>query len=63
MNGKEDISQWTDTSDPQGKTKKESSRQEDEQVNGLLTKFEKLNYVRAGLMGAGGVVGLIAALP
>jgi hypothetical protein len=63
VNGKEDISQWTDTSDPQGKTKKESSREEDEQVKGLLTKFERLNYVRAGLMGVGGVVGLIAALP
>ncbi|KAF1927958.1 uncharacterized protein M421DRAFT_164815 [Didymella exigua CBS 183.55] len=62
VNGKDDVSQWTDVSDPQRKTKRESTEQEDEEVRGLLTKFEMLNYVRAGLIGAGGVVGLVAAL-
>lgn len=63
VNGKQDVNQWTDTSDPQGETQRESSKEEDEQVDGLLTKFEMLNYVRAGLIGIGGVVGLVAALP
>lgn len=62
VNAKDDVSQWSDLSDPQGRTERESSEREDEEVRGLLSKFEKLNYVRAGLMGAGGVVGLIAAL-
>lgn len=62
VNGMQDVSQWTDLSDPQPRTERESTEEEDEEVRGLLTKFEKLNYVRAGLMGAGGVVGLVAAL-
>lgn len=62
VDGKQDVSQWTDLSDPQGRTERESNAEEDEEVRGLLSKFEKLNYVRAGLMGAGGVVGLVAAL-
>lgn len=62
VNGKQDVSQWTDLSDPQGRTERESTAEEDEEVRGLLTKFERLNYVRAVLMGAGGVVGLVAAL-
>jgi len=62
VNGKQDVSQWTDLSDPQQQTQRESTEHEDEEVRGLLSKFEKLNYVRAGLMGAGGIVGLVAAL-
>ncbi|KAF3052610.1 hypothetical protein E8E11_010441 [Didymella keratinophila] len=62
VNGEKDVSQWTDLSDPQGRTERESTREEDEEVRGLLSNFEKLNYVRAGLMGAGGIVGLVAAL-
>ncbi|KAF2631167.1 hypothetical protein BU25DRAFT_334111 [Macroventuria anomochaeta] len=62
VNGEYDISQWSDLSDPQEKTRREPTNEEEEQVRGLLTKFEKLNYVRALLMGAGGVVGLIGSL-
>ena len=62
VNGKDDVSQWTDLSDPQEKTRREPTKEEEEQVRGLLTKFERLNYVRAMLTGAGGVVGLIGAL-
>jgi hypothetical protein len=62
VDGKEDVSQWSDLSDPQGKTERDSTQKEDEEVRALLTRFERLNYVRAGLMGAGGVVGLLAAL-
>ncbi|KAJ4336850.1 hypothetical protein N0V87_005065 [Didymella glomerata] len=62
VNGERDVSQWTDLSDPQQRTERESTQGEDEEVRGLLTRFERLNYVRAGLMGAGGVVGLLAAL-
>ncbi|KAF2845472.1 hypothetical protein T440DRAFT_472602 [Plenodomus tracheiphilus IPT5] len=59
--GKGDVSQWADLSGPQGKTE-ESSREEDEKVGVLLERFGWLNWVRAGLMGGGGVVGLVGAL-
>lgn len=62
VDGKEDLSQWTDTSGPQTKTQKEASGKEDEAVKELLGRFGRLNYVRAGLIGAGGVVGLVGAL-
>jgi hypothetical protein len=62
VNGKEDVSQWSDLSDPQEKTRRDTTEQQDEEVKGLLTKFEKLNYVRAALIGAGGIVGLMTAL-
>lgn len=62
VNGKEDVSQWTDGSGPLGKTGGDSSREVDEEVWSLLGRFGRLNYVRAGLMGVGGVVGLVASL-
>ncbi|KAJ4366050.1 hypothetical protein N0V95_000276 [Ascochyta clinopodiicola] len=62
VNGKDDISQWSDVSDPQEKTARDSSKQQDEEVQALLTKFERLNYVRAALIGIGGIVGLVGAL-
>lgn len=62
VDGVGDVSQWTDVSDPQTRTERESTAEEDEEVRSLLTRFERLNYVRAGLMGVGGVVGLVAAL-
>jgi hypothetical protein len=62
VEGDADVGQWSDLSDPQGKTGRESSREQDEEVKGLLTRFEVLNNVRALLMGVGGVVGLIGAL-
>jgi hypothetical protein len=59
---KDDVSQWTDLSGPQGKTAQDSTKSDDEEVRKLLDKFGKLNAVRAVLMGAGGMVGLMAAL-
>ncbi|CAG7555222.1 unnamed protein product [Fusarium equiseti] len=54
--------EFTDLSGPQERTKDESSQEEDEKVRELLEKFRWLNLVRAVLIGAGGVVGLYAAL-
>jgi hypothetical protein len=62
VDGKDDVSQWKDLSPPQEKTKRESSEEEDREVNELLDKFAKLNMLRALVIGAGGVVGLMGAL-
>ncbi|KAF2662353.1 hypothetical protein K491DRAFT_686240 [Lophiostoma macrostomum CBS 122681] len=62
VDGKDDISQWRDVSVPQAKTEKDSSEREDREVKALLGKFGQLNSVRAILIGAGGIVGLLAAL-
>ena len=59
---KGDINELTDLSNPQAKTPHESTAEEDEEVRDLLGKFGRLNAVRALLAGAGGIVGLIAAL-
>ena len=59
---KDDVSQWKDLSVPQEKTSKQSTKEQDEEANRLLDKFAALNMVRAVLMGAGGVVGLMGAL-
>jgi len=62
VDGKDDVSQWFDFSPPQERTRKDSSKKQDEAVRGLLGSFEKMNWVRAGLMGVGGVVGLMGCL-
>jgi len=62
VNSKDDVSQWKDLSVPQEKTKRESSKSEDKEVNDLLDKFGKLNMLRAVAIGSGGIVGLMAAL-
>ncbi|KAF1944384.1 hypothetical protein EJ02DRAFT_323341, partial [Clathrospora elynae] len=62
VEGKDDVSQWTDLSRPQEKTRKESTKEEDEEVRGLMDKFARLNMLRAVGIGAGGIVGLMAAL-
>ncbi|OBS25261.1 hypothetical protein FPOA_05794 [Fusarium poae] len=54
--------EFTDLSRPQERTKQDSNREQDKKVNQLLEKFRWLNLVRAVLIGAGGVVGLYAAL-
>ncbi|CEI62537.1 hypothetical protein FVEN_g5079 [Fusarium venenatum] len=54
--------EFTDLSGPQERTKEDSNQEQDEKVNALLEKFRWLNLVRAALIGAGGVVGLYAAL-
>lgn len=58
----EGVGQFTDVSDPQEQTRRNSSDSEDEQVKAMLTKFGSQNYVRAALALAGGVVGLLTAL-
>ena len=62
VDSKDDVSHWKDLSVPQEKTKKESSKEEDKEVEKLLAKFGKLNMVRAIAIGAGGIVGLMGAL-
>lgn len=62
VDGKEDISQWSDLSGPQSKTAREATKEEEERVQVLLQRFGRLNYVRAVLMGVGGAVGLAGAL-
>jgi hypothetical protein len=62
VNGADDVSQWWDWSGPQERTVRESSKKQDEEVRGLLERFGRLNGIRAGVMGIGGVVGLWAAL-
>jgi hypothetical protein len=59
---KDDVSQWSDLSGPQEKTAKDNTKSEDEEVRTLLDKFNKMNGVRAVLMGVGGVVGLMGAI-
>jgi hypothetical protein len=62
VNGKDDIGQWFDFSPPQERTVRDSTKKDDEEVRGLLENFARLNWVRAGLMGVGGLVGLVGAL-
>ncbi|KAA8627750.1 hypothetical protein PtrSN002B_009013 [Pyrenophora tritici-repentis] len=62
VEGEGDVSQWRDLSGPMEKTEKESSEEMDEVVDGLLEKFAKLNLARAVMIGAGGVVGLVAGM-
>jgi hypothetical protein len=60
--GKNASNELRDLSNPQEKTREDSTATEDEEVRELLGKFGKLNAVRAVLVGVGGVVGLAAAL-
>lgn len=54
---------WEDGgSGPQERTEGEVSAEEEEEVRGLLRRFQGLNWVRAGLIGVGGVVGLMGVL-
>lgn len=62
VNSVGEASQFTDLSGPQGKTKRDSTQEEDEKARALLSKFGAMNAVRAVLIGAGGVVGLWTAL-
>ena len=56
------YSEVTDLSGPQRKTDKETTEKVDEKVEKLLARFKAQNWVRAVLMGFGGVVGLWTAL-
>ena len=62
VDGKGQVNQFRDVSGPQGKTGRDSTKAEDEEVRELLGTFGRLNGLRALLMAAGGVVGLATAL-
>lgn len=62
MDGKFELAEFRDLSLPQERTERESTEEEDERARELLGRFGRLNLVRAALMGAGGVVGLVVAL-
>ncbi|KAJ4355677.1 uncharacterized protein N0V89_003697 [Didymosphaeria variabile] len=62
VNSEGDASQWTDLSVPQERTKENTTKDEDREVQQLLEKFGRLNSARAVLIGLGGVVGLVGAL-
>ena len=61
VSGKDQPYQFTDLSDPQEKTPDESHEHDDE-VKMLLSKFGRLNMIRAVLMGTGGIIGLVTVL-
>ena len=62
LGGKGQSSQFTDLSNPQSETAEKSTPEEDRKIKQLLSKFNRLNVGRILLQGAGGVVGLAAAL-
>lgn len=62
VDGKGDVNEITDLSNPQSQTAKTSTAEEDKEVRELLGKFGQMNMGRALLGGAGGVIGLVAAL-
>lgn len=62
VNSSGDVNQFKDLSGPQAQTSERTTADEDEKARELLEKFKALNFVRAVLGDAGGIVGLIAAL-
>ena len=59
VSGKGQPHEFTDLSDPQEKAPKEGH---DDEVKMLLSKFSRLNMIRAFLMGTGGIIGLATVL-
>ncbi|KAF8850193.1 hypothetical protein BDZ45DRAFT_751978 [Acephala macrosclerotiorum] len=62
VNGEGEGSEFTDLSGPQEKTEKETTREDEAMVRKLLDRFGALNVLRALLIRAGGMVGLVTAL-
>ncbi|GAB7343086.1 hypothetical protein MBLNU457_1167t1 [Dothideomycetes sp. NU457] len=62
VEGKGQAAEFTDLSGPQTQSEQDSTSEEDEKVRELLSKFGRMNFVRALLMVAGGVTGLLTAL-
>jgi hypothetical protein len=62
VQGDGEAEEFTDLSGPQTKTTQDTTVEEDEKVQQLLSNFGTLNMVRAVLIGAGGIVGLWTAL-
>ena len=54
--------EFRDLSGPQGRTKRETTVDEDERARSLLGKFAVLDGVRGIFVGVGGIVGLVTAL-
>ncbi|EME47342.1 hypothetical protein DOTSEDRAFT_69315 [Dothistroma septosporum NZE10] len=62
VNSKQPQNELRDLSGPMEKTEKDSSEFDDKEVKERLATFGQQNMVRAVLLGAGGIVGLFAAL-
>ncbi|KAF2722696.1 hypothetical protein K431DRAFT_345448 [Polychaeton citri CBS 116435] len=62
VNGKDQVDQFRDLSGPQTQTERDSTDEENKKAYQLLSKFEQLNYMRAALSAAGGILGLAIAL-
>ncbi|KUJ11892.1 uncharacterized protein LY89DRAFT_688378 [Mollisia scopiformis] len=62
VNGEGEGAESTDLSGPQERTEVKTTKEDDARARTLLKRFETLNAVRAGLIGAGGIVGLVTAL-
>jgi hypothetical protein len=62
VNGEGQAPEFSDLSRPQEKTRESTTKKEDEEVMALLEKFQRMNLVRAMLLGMGGVVGLVTGL-
>lgn len=62
VNSKKPQDELRDLSGPMTKTDKDSSKADDKEVEERLAKFGQQNMVRAILLGAGGIVGLVSAL-
>jgi hypothetical protein len=60
--GKGESDQFRDLSGPLTQTPEETNEADDKKVRQLLSKFGKLNMLRAVMIGLGGVVGLFTAL-
>lgn len=58
--GKGEGNEFTDLSGPHASTARDSTPEEDAEMRERLGQFARLNSVRAVLMGAGGLLGLVA---
>ncbi|ORY61584.1 uncharacterized protein BCR38DRAFT_298163, partial [Pseudomassariella vexata] len=62
VNGTGEAAEFTDLSGPQERTPLDTTEEENGESRKLLGKFARLNAVRAVLLGAGGILGLVTAL-
>ncbi|KAF2674737.1 hypothetical protein BT63DRAFT_474461 [Microthyrium microscopicum] len=62
VNGKDEAAEFTDISGPQSQTNQNVSAKDEKEVQELLSRFSALNLTRAGLIGAGGLMGLLVTL-
>nr|POF07648.1 hypothetical protein CFP56_70550 [Quercus suber] len=62
VESKGDINEFKDLSGPQSETAKSFTEAERKEVQEKLTKFSRQNLLRAMVIGAGGMVGLLNAL-